>query len=131
MHPKGPCNSSTVFGYSGIGKSSLVNELNKPITRNRGRFHVGKFDQYKRSVPYSALVQALDAVGKSILSQDERDGINAVRSRILDEVDEFGGVLTELVPSFQSLTRRATVCLPETGGDEAQRRQKQGVGTSR
>ena len=45
-----------VAGYSGIGKSALVHEIHKPITRQRGYFISGKFDQLKRNIPYSALV---------------------------------------------------------------------------
>jgi predicted ATPase len=47
-----------VSGYSGIGKSSLVNEVHKPIVRQRGYFISGKFDQFKRNIPYASLIQA-------------------------------------------------------------------------
>jgi len=43
-----------VSGYSGIGKSSLVNEVQKPILRQRGYFISGKFDQLKRNIPYAS-----------------------------------------------------------------------------
>jgi predicted ATPase len=47
-----------VSGYSGIGKSSLVQEIYKPITRQRGYFISGKFDQYQRNIPYSGVIKA-------------------------------------------------------------------------
>jgi serine/threonine protein kinase len=47
-----------VAGYSGIGKSSLVQEIYKPITAKMGYFISGKFDQYQRNIPYSAIIQA-------------------------------------------------------------------------
>ena len=47
-----------VSGYSGVGKSSLVNELHKPLVPPRGLFASGKFDQYKRDIPYATLAQA-------------------------------------------------------------------------
>jgi serine/threonine protein kinase len=50
-----------VGGYAGIGKSALVNELHKPIVRERGIFISGKFDQYKRDIPYATLVQAFQS----------------------------------------------------------------------
>ena len=40
-----------VSGYSGIGKSSVVNELHKVLVPPRGLFASGKFDQYKRDIP--------------------------------------------------------------------------------
>jgi predicted ATPase len=42
-----------VSGYSGIGKSSVVNELHKALVPPRGLFASGKFDQYKRDIPYA------------------------------------------------------------------------------
>src|SRR5205823_5558648 len=49
-----------VSGYSGIGKSSVVNELHKVLVPPRGLFASGKFDQYKRDIPYSTLALFLD-----------------------------------------------------------------------
>src|SRR5208282_1422789 len=51
-----------VSGYSGIGKSSVVNELHKALVPPRGLFASGKFDQYKRDIPYSTLVQAFQSL---------------------------------------------------------------------
>jgi serine/threonine protein kinase len=48
-----------VSGYSGIGKSSVVNELQPVLVPPRGLFASGKFDQYKRDIPYSTLAQGL------------------------------------------------------------------------
>src|SRR5207253_2008076 len=56
-----------VSGYSGIGKSALVNEVHKPIARQRGHFIFGKFDQFKRNIPYSALIQAFQELVRQIL----------------------------------------------------------------
>ena len=50
-----------VSGYSGIGKSSVVHELHKVLVPPRGLFASGKFDQYKRNIPYSTLAQAFRA----------------------------------------------------------------------
>src|SRR6202007_1859633 len=47
-----------VSGYSGIGKSSVVNELHRALVSSRGLFASGKFDQYKRDIPYATLAQA-------------------------------------------------------------------------
>ena len=56
-----------VSGYSGIGKSSVVNELHKALVPPRGLFASGKFDQYKRDVPYSTPVQAFQRLVPSLL----------------------------------------------------------------
>jgi serine/threonine protein kinase len=62
-----------VSGYSGIGKSSVVNELNKALVPLRGLFAAGKFDQYKRDIPYSTLVEAFQSLVRSLLSKSDAE----------------------------------------------------------
>jgi predicted ATPase len=61
-----------VSGYSGIGKSSVVNELHKVLVPPRGLFASGKFDQYKRDIPYSTLAQAFQGYGTFLLQRTGR-----------------------------------------------------------
>jgi hypothetical protein len=58
-----------VAGYSGIGKSAVVNEVHKPIVARRGCFISGKFDQYRRDVPYASLIQAFQGLIRHLLSE--------------------------------------------------------------
>src|SRR5438128_274773 len=67
----GPTRLVLVSGYSGIGKSSVVNELHKALLPPRGLFAAGKFDQYTRDVPYATLAQAFQAIVRQILSQSD------------------------------------------------------------
>jgi PAS domain S-box-containing protein len=60
-----------VCGYSGIGKSSVVNELHKVLVPPRGLFASGKFDQHKRDIPYSTLAQAFQSLVRPLLSKSE------------------------------------------------------------
>jgi serine/threonine protein kinase len=62
-----------VSGYAGIGKSSVVNELHQALVPSRGLFASGKFDQYKRDIPYATLAQAFQSLVRSILSQSEAE----------------------------------------------------------
>src|SRR5262249_13801650 len=55
-----------VYGYSGIGKSSVVNELQPVLVPPRGLFASGKFDQYKRDIPYSTLAQAFQGLTRPL-----------------------------------------------------------------
>ena len=61
-----------VSGYSGIGKSSVVNELQPVLVPPRGLFASGKFDQYKRDIPYSTLAQAFQSLIRPLVNE-ERD----------------------------------------------------------
>ena len=60
-----------VSGYSGIGKSSVVNELHKALVPPRALFAAGKFDQYKRDIPYSTLAQAFQRLIRPLLTKSE------------------------------------------------------------
>ena len=53
-----------IAGYSGVGKSSLVKEISKPITQSRGYFLSGKYDQYNKNMPFSALIQVFTTIIK-------------------------------------------------------------------
>src|SRR6266849_7629338 len=62
-----------VSGYSGVGKSSVVNELHKVLVPPRGLFASGKFDQYKRDVPYATLAQAFQTLIRALLAKSEAE----------------------------------------------------------
>src|SRR5580693_3436077 len=62
-----------VSGYSGVGKSSVVNELHKVLVPPRGLFAAGKFDQYKRDVPYATLVQAFQSLVRPLLGKGDTE----------------------------------------------------------
>jgi diguanylate cyclase (GGDEF)-like protein len=91
-----------VTGYSGIGKSSLIHEIHKPIAKRRGIFISGKFDQFRRNVPYSALVQAFQNLLHQILTEsDER--IVFWRERILAALGENSQVIVEVIPELRHI----------------------------
>src|SRR5215813_14581277 len=81
-----------VAGYSGIGKTSLIQELYKPIVRERGYFISGKFDQVVRNIPYGALTQALRSLIRQLLTESETQ-LAAWRARFADALGASGGVL--------------------------------------
>lgn len=91
-----------VAGYSGVGKSALVHELHKPIARQRGHFVFGKFDQFQRDSPYSALLQALDQLVQQILTGSE-ERVTVWRERISEILGENGQILVELIPNLELL----------------------------
>ena len=62
-----------VSGYSGIGKSSVVHELHKVLVPPRGLFAAGKFDQYKRDIPYATLAQAFQSLVRQLLSENDAE----------------------------------------------------------
>ena len=89
-----------VSGYSGIGKSSVVNELHKAIVLPRGIFISGKFDQYKRDIPYAPLAQAFKTLVRQILSAGEAE-LEAWREAVRKAVGLNGQLIVSLVPELE------------------------------
>jgi hypothetical protein len=86
-----------VSGYSGIGKSSVVNELHKVLVPPRGLFASGKFDQNKRDIPYATLVQALQSLVRSLLVKSEPE-LQGWREAIREALDPNAQLIVDLVP---------------------------------
>lgn len=89
-----------VAGYSGIGKTALVQELYKPIVRHRGYFISGKFDQVVRSVPFGALIQAVRGLVRQLLTEREAR-LGQRRSALIQALGANGGVLAEVIPEIE------------------------------
>jgi PAS domain S-box-containing protein len=89
-----------VSGYSGIGKSSVVNELHKALVPPRGLFASGKFDQYKRDIPYATLAQAIQSLVRSLLSQSEAE-LGHWRASLIDALGPNGQLMVNLAPELE------------------------------
>jgi PAS domain S-box-containing protein len=109
-----------VSGYSGIGKSSVVNELHKLLVPARGLFASGKFDQYKRDIPYTTLVQAFQSLVRSLLGKSETE-LSRWRRDILDALGLNGRLMIDLVPEL-GLVIGDQPPLPELPPQETRRR---------
>ncbi|MDZ8225742.1 AAA family ATPase [Nostoc sp. ChiVER01] len=109
-----------VAGFSGIGKTAVVNEVHKPITRQQGYFIKGKFDQFNRNVPLSAFVQAFRDLIAQLLSESDAQLIQW-RNQILQVVGDNGQVLIELIPELEQVIGKQPPA-PELAGTAVQNR---------
>lgn len=91
-----------VSGYSGVGKTSLVREVYRPLTRDRGFFAAGKFDQYRSHRPYSAFLVAFEQLTRQILGQ-EGAVLQRWEKAFLVALREKVSVVTSLIPDFAEL----------------------------
>ena len=89
-----------VSGYSGIGKSSVVNELHKVLVPPCGLFASGKFDQYKRDIPYATLAQAFQSLIRLLLGKSEGE-LSKWRDAFHDAQGPNGQLIVDLVPELQ------------------------------
>ncbi|MEY3869420.1 MAG: hypothetical protein RLZZ338_3311 [Cyanobacteriota bacterium] len=109
-----------VAGFSGIGKTAIVNEIHKPIVRQRGYFIKGKFDQFRRNIPFSAFVQTFRDLMGQLLS--ENDASLAVwKRKIIAALGENGQVIIEVIPELEQIIGKQPPA-PELSGKEAQNR---------
>jgi len=109
-----------VSGYSGIGKSSVVNELHKVLLPPRGLFASGKFDQYKRDVPYSTLVEALESLTRPLLGKSDVE-LAAWRDAILEALGPNARLVVDLVPELKLIVGEQPP-VPELPPQQAQSR---------
>ncbi|MCW5317802.1 AAA family ATPase [Nostoc sp. KVJ3] len=91
-----------VAGFSGIGKTAVINEVHKPIVRQRSYFIKGKFDQFQRDIPLSGLVQAFrDLIGQLLSETDTR--IQQWKTKILRELGTQTQVIIDVIPELEQI----------------------------
>ncbi|NER35872.1 MAG: AAA family ATPase [Oscillatoria sp. SIO1A7] len=109
-----------VAGFSGIGKTAVVNEVHKPIVKQRGYFVKGKFDQFNRSIPFSAFVQAFRSLMGQILGESDTE-LQKWKRKILEAVGTNGQVLVDVIPELEKVIGKQPAA-PELSGSAAQNR---------
>ncbi len=109
-----------VEGYAGIGKTALIQQLYRPIVRQRGHFIAGKFDQVVRGVPFGALIQAFQGLVRQLLGESEAR-LAGWRQRLRAALGANAGVLTEVIPEIEHIVG-AQPAPPALGAAEAQNR---------
>jgi PAS domain S-box-containing protein len=109
-----------VSGYAGVGKSSVVNELHKAIVPSGGLLAAGKFDQYKRDVPYATLGQAVQSLVRHILGGSETT-IGRWREALSEALGPNGRLVVGLVPELKLIIGEPPP-VPELPAQDAQRR---------
>jgi predicted ATPase/GAF domain-containing protein/tRNA A-37 threonylcarbamoyl transferase component Bud32 len=109
-----------VSGFSGIGKSAVVNELHKVLVPSRGLFASGKLDQYKRDVPYATLAQAFEGLIRSLLSKGEAN-LQIWRDAFCEALGPNGMLMVDLVPVLRLIVGEQPP-VPDLPPQDAQRR---------
>jgi len=97
----GACEVALVYGYSGIGKTALVGELQVPVLASRGWFASGKCSAIG-GVPLEPLVQAFQELGLSILAEDD-EVVAQERSALLEALESLAGIAAAQVPALATV----------------------------
>jgi predicted ATPase len=109
-----------ISGYSGIGKSSIVNELHKVLVAPRGLFASGKFDQYKRDIPYATLAQAFQGLIRPLLGKSDAE-LSDWRDALREALGPNGQLMVSVIPELELLVGPQP-SVPELPPQDAQRR---------
>jgi len=109
-----------VSGYAGTGKSAVVNELHKALVPSRGLFASGKFDQYKRDIPYATLGQAFGSLVRGLLARGQAE-LDGWREALREALGPNGQLVVGLVPELE-LVIGPQPPVPELSAQDAQHR---------
>lgn len=91
-----------VVGYSGIGKTAVVNEVHKPIVCARGYFIKGKFDQFQRNIPFFAFIQAFRNLIDQLLTESDAQ-LQEWKTKILSALGENAQVIIAVIPELEQI----------------------------
>ncbi|MGD2180046.1 trifunctional serine/threonine-protein kinase/ATP-binding protein/sensor histidine kinase [Lusitaniella coriacea] len=109
-----------ISGYSGVGKSAIVNEIRKPIAAAQGYFIAGKFDQFQRDIPYSAIVQAFGSLIRQLLTEPA-EKIALWQEKLRSRLGDNGQVIVEVIPEVELIIGTQPSIL-QLGATETQNR---------
>ena len=109
-----------VAGISGTGKTALINEVHKPITRQKGYFIKGKFDQFNRNIPFSAFVQAFSSLIKQLLAESDEQ-LRQWKTKILAALGNNAQIIIDVIPSLEIILGEQPK-VSELSGSAAQNR---------
>ncbi|MEM9541500.1 MAG: AAA family ATPase [Cyanobacteria bacterium P01_E01_bin.42] len=122
QHPTPNAEMILVAGFSGIGKTAVINEVHKPIARQHGYFIKGKFDQFQRNIPFSAFVQAFrDLMGQLLGESDDR--VTRWKQKILQALGENGQAIVDVIPELEQIIGPQPP-IPELSGSATENRFK-------
>lgn len=109
-----------ISGYSGIGKTSLIKEIAKPVVYQRGYFLSGKYDQLQRSIPYSAIIEAFSNFISYCMTESE-ERLKELRDILLRALGSNGQVIINLIPNLELIIGQQPP-VPELPPTEAKNR---------
>ncbi len=98
-------------GQSGIGKSALINEIHKSIAETGGYFVAGKYDVFKRNIPYTAIIQAFGELAKQLLTENE-EVLAKWKADILQSVGHNGQVIVDVMPDIELIIGKQPAVQP-------------------
>lgn len=107
-------------GDAGIGKTRLVQEMNRHVAKAGGYVGVGKYDPLQRNYPYSAIIQAFQEVIRQILTESAEQ-IQIWKKKLLEAIGIHGQIMVNVIPEIELIIGPQPPA-PEMSSPEAQNR---------
>jgi predicted ATPase/signal transduction histidine kinase len=117
---KGSAELLLIAGYSGIGKTALVQELYKPMTAKHGYFIAGKFDQFQRNIPYSAVIQAFRDLVRQLLTETQTQ-LEYWKTQLINALGNRGQIIIDVIAEVELIIGEQPP-VPELAPAESQNR---------
>ncbi|MGK7895949.1 MAG: AAA family ATPase, partial [Xenococcus sp. (in: cyanobacteria)] len=97
-----PCQSQIVLvsGYSGIGKTSIINEIHKPIVQTGGYFIRGKFEQFNQNIPNKALIQSFQELVRHLLTETT-ENLLIWQDKLLKAIAPNAQIIIDVIPEVE------------------------------
>lgn len=99
---EGKCRLVLVRGPAGIGKSVLIQEVQKPLSQVAGFFITGKFEQFKRNIFRTAIIEAFEQLVRQILSEPENT-VAEWKNKILKSLGANGQAIIDVIPDLEAV----------------------------
>jgi predicted ATPase/signal transduction histidine kinase len=109
-----------VIGDPGVGKTAVVNEVHKPIVRQRSYFIKGKFDQFQRDIPFLAWIEAFRDLIRQLLSESDAQ-IQIWKAKILTVLGDQAQVIINVIPQLEQIIGKQPP-VTELSGNAAENR---------
>ncbi|MGB3535613.1 MAG: AAA family ATPase [Microcoleaceae cyanobacterium] len=109
-----------IGGYSGVGKTALVNEILRQLTQSKGYFSSGKFDQFQSNIPMEAPIKALRSVVQELLTESQ-ERLDYWKKRFLSALGSNAQLIVNVIPELELIIGKQPP-VPEIGPTEAARR---------
>lgn len=91
-----------IGGYAGAGKTSLVQEIYRPITDNGGFFASGKAEQFQNNTPYFVVIQIIKDLVWTLMQSSDSE-LNEWKNSFEKEFNGNGKLITDMVPELISI----------------------------
>ncbi|MCP4754388.1 MAG: AAA family ATPase [Proteobacteria bacterium] len=89
-------------GFSGVGKTSLVQEFSRQVVAKPGHMIFGRFDPFRSHKPYGALVGAFRNLIRLLLAESD-PMLDHWRTKLRKVLGKYGQLMVDVIPDLETV----------------------------